>query len=232
LKPGHPNDDKDWYRRVLDRAKKNGIDLHDGHRVYLNLADTSDVIPDWAKLDLEVAFYTEPRPVHRVYDVFHGFGEDADLALELAPTKVSLSAFVDVSASRIESLTVFAEYTVEQLHAKPNVSNWVDLYGSEMVLQVATPHSAGEGPSISLLLHYRDTISPHRLLVKLEDGEHRTDIRNELFDTAYYSSILTDYNLEQFPEDYKQLFPEKAKQIDLLVDLRRKARAKPGGKPK
>jgi hypothetical protein len=229
IRPGESKDDKEWVKWALDRAEsthKSGVSATWRHSSS-HSSDDIGLVPRWAKDGvIALAFTPEPRSRPRFFSFLDDYTSGADLVLRLKPEGGTVYAEIDRSAKKITSVKLRTVYAVEQTQAKPLLSNWIDLYGSEVMVAFSKP--LGDSDGVHLTLSYQDTINPHNLNQVWHATDRETLDQNGL---TYYATILTENELGQFPDDYKRLFPDKVKLIEERLKARAKSSPKVAGKP-
>jgi hypothetical protein len=201
-----------WIERVLARAKEPGaLDRSNGFDRFglLKIRDTDPLFPSWSedfydppfRHDMSVVFRVNPR----VKAIPLRFTK-ADLILELHPRDVVLSVNVDTSRWQINDLTAETTYDVAQQEASTELSNWIDMYGCQVI--VFPNGFLQKAEMFTLSLSYKNTINP-RGFSQVWVKSNREEYRDGITSFFSFSQILTEKELGLFPSDYKRLFPNE-----------------------
>jgi hypothetical protein len=137
---------------------------------------------------------------------------EGDMVLLLHPEGIIVRVAIDGSCTSIRNLDVDTTYRVDQTEASTAISNWIDMYGSQLIvwpdgmLRTAGPYT--------LFIFYQDTINPHRLHSSWIKG---TKAKGDSFsgDATSFSKTLDEHDFGSFPKDYLEQFPERARGMGL-----------------
>lgn len=142
--------------------------------------------------------------------------EEPDMILLPRPEFTDASIRFKKGTTEIESVRFRLEGSLEAASSSGAITNWVDLYDSEIVVHdVLLTRKPGDGRILSLSLGYRDTIWPRKMEVEFDATSKRINTRRESdpdfgesqVSEYFYVKRLTTHELGLVPSDFPGKLP-------------------------